>query len=54
VASATAPLTTVAEFDGPDLTPYCARSESDNPPLLVAASRTFCMALDNADWAWTS
>ena len=50
-ASATAPLTAEDESDGPGVTPYWARSEADNPPLLMAPSRTFCMVLDNVDWA---
>jgi len=52
--SATAPLTIVAELEGPVVTPNCARSEADSPPLLMAPSRTFCMAVESDDWAWTS
>jgi hypothetical protein len=53
VASATAPLTAEGPA-GPVSTPYWARSAADSPPLLIAPSRTFCMAVDSNDWAWTS
>jgi hypothetical protein len=52
--AATAPLTVEGESDGPACTPYCARSDADNPPLLMAPSRTFCMAFDSADCTCTS
>jgi hypothetical protein len=54
VGFATAPLTAEGEPDGPGVTPYWARSATDNPPLLTAPSRTFCIVFDNVDWAWTS
>jgi len=53
-AGATAPLTIVAEVEGPVVTPNWARSAAVSPPSLMAPSRTFCMAVDSDDWAWTS